>query len=307
MRVLFVSSGNSKNGISPIVDNQKQSLIKKGIDIDTFVINGGGIKGYLKSIFKLRRFIRNNKYDIIHAHYSLSGIVTALSGHKNVIVSLMGSDVKENKKNSLMKLFSKHFWKGTIVKSERMKLHLGVSKVHIIPNGVDFSRFSDKNHTESLNKLGWDKSKKHILFPADPKRPEKDFNLAEKVFKNLEYNNCELHTIVNIPNQDMPYYYTAADLVLFTSKREGSPNVIKEAMACSCPIITTDVGDVRDTIKNTNYCYICSRNHYEIRSKVDYIISQKRVRTNGNDNIKHLNETVIADKIITIYNSLLQE
>lgn len=300
MRVLFVSSGNSKNGISPIVDNQKQSLVKKGIDIDTFVINGGGIKGYLKSIFRLRRFIRNNKYDIVHAHYSLSGIVAAFSGHKNVIVSLMGSDVKENKKNSLMKLFSKYFWKGTIVKSERMKSHLGVDKTYIIPNGVDFDKFYNRGQVESLKRLGWNPNKKHILFPANPNRPEKDFNKAEHIFKLIKDNNSELHTIIDVPNNEMPYYYSAADLVLFTSKREGSPNVIKEAMACCCPIVTTNVGDVETTIKDTIHCSI-SNNTETLTNSVRKLLTSK-VNTNGREIISFLDESIIADKIISIYN-----
>ena len=94
MKLLFVSSGNSKNGISTIIKNQGVSLKNQDIELDFFTIEGKGIKGYLKSIPYLKKQLKENKYDIVHAHYSLSAFTASLAGAKPLIVSLMGSDVK---------------------------------------------------------------------------------------------------------------------------------------------------------------------------------------------------------------------
>jgi hypothetical protein len=96
MKVLFVSSGNSEFGISPIVKNQGESLKQNGIDLDYFTIKGKGIKGYLKNIPILKKYLKYHNYDIIHAHYSLLAIVATLSGAKPLVVSLMGSDIYGN-------------------------------------------------------------------------------------------------------------------------------------------------------------------------------------------------------------------
>lgn len=96
MKVLFVSSGNSEFGISPIIKNQGESLKQNGIDLYYFTIKGKGIKGYLKNIPILKKYLKNHNYDIIHAHYSLSAIVATLSGAKPLVVSLMGSDIYGN-------------------------------------------------------------------------------------------------------------------------------------------------------------------------------------------------------------------
>ena len=80
MKVLFVCSGNSDNGLNVIIENQGLSLIKEGVLLDYFTIKGKGIKSYVKYIFKLHHHIRNNSYDIIHAHYSFSAIVALLAG-----------------------------------------------------------------------------------------------------------------------------------------------------------------------------------------------------------------------------------
>ena len=110
MTILFISSGNSGK-ISPIVKAQADSLIKKGVAIDFFLIKGKGLTGYLKSIFILRKFIKKNNYDLYHAHYSLSAFVATLAGCKPLVVSLMGSDVKKD--NLMATSNSKCLYKNT--------------------------------------------------------------------------------------------------------------------------------------------------------------------------------------------------
>ena len=94
MNILFISSRNTKNGISPIIKNQGESLKTQNVKIDYFTIEGKGISGYFKSILTLKKHLKKQKYDIFHAHYSLSGFAATLSGCRPLIVSLMGSDVK---------------------------------------------------------------------------------------------------------------------------------------------------------------------------------------------------------------------
>ena len=108
MKILFVSSGNSENGVSPIVKAQAESLIKQGIEINFFTIKGRGVKGYLSNIKPLGRFIKQIQPDLIHAHYSLTAFTVSLVKRKPLVVSLMGSDVKSsNKYKFLIKLFVK--------------------------------------------------------------------------------------------------------------------------------------------------------------------------------------------------------
>ena len=122
MKILFVASGNSISGISPIVKAQADSLIKQGMELYFFTIRDKGIKGYLSYLQPLKKRINQLKPDIIHAHYSLTAFVTSLASKKPIIVSLMGSDVKSaNKYKPLIRLFSNYVWGVTIVKSRDMK------------------------------------------------------------------------------------------------------------------------------------------------------------------------------------------
>lgn len=305
MEVLFVSSGNAKNGISPIVLNQGNSLIKLGHHVSFFTIKGKGIKGYLKHIFILRKFLRQDSYDIIHAHYSLSAAVAALAGGKPLIVSLMGSDVKASFLfRYFIKILNFFFWKKIIVKSEDLKISCGIKTATVLPNGVDFNKFKPFSRKEALDITGWTSNKEHVLFAANPERKEKNYQLAQSAFKLLHHQNVELHTLIDIPNIKMPAYFNAANVILLTSLWEGSPNVIKEAMACNCKIVAVNVGDIKEIMGNISGCYVTNFNKIEIADKIDKALQDSK-KTEGRIHIAYLNSEIIAQKLISIYKEAL--
>lgn len=304
MKILFVSSGNTKNGISPIIKNQGESLKKEGLELEYFTIQGKGLKGYLKSISKLREHLKENIYDIVHAHYWLSAIVTSLAGAKPMVVSLMGDDVKAKRWFRWIIYFFHHLsWSKTIVKSKDMYDSFGQKDVAIVPNGVDMSRFKSIDKNVALKETGWSRTKRHILFTSNPKRIEKNFKLAQDAFNLLEDDSLELHYLMNIENEKIPYYYNASDVVILTSLWEGSPNAIKEAMACSVPIVSTDVGDVRSVISKTDGCYLSSFDAKEFASNIKKALAFGK-RTTGKEDIAYIKSEVIAKKIINIYKDI---
>jgi len=310
LKVLFVSSGNSpeisdENGVLPLTKNQGESLRDNGVDIDYFTIKGKGLKGYFKNILLLNRYIHEGNYDLIHAHYSLSGIVASLASNKPVVVSLMGSDIKTC---IFIKFAIRYFcnlrFKATIVKSQRMKNDLGIPKAHVIPNGVDLKKFKFIEKEFARRKVGFSINKKHIIFVASTSQSVKNFPLAKKAYKLLNNTKIELNLVSFVDKDEMPYYMNAADVLLLTSFWEGSPNVIKEAMACNLPIVSTDVGDVREIISDTIGCYITSYEPEDVANKLKRAISFGE-KTNGRENIRHLDVNIIAKEIDKIYHNSL--
>lgn len=309
MKVLFVSSGNIKKfGISPIVVNQGVSIEKKGVSLDHYGLKGRGIINYIKSILKLRKHLLNNNYDIIHSHYSLSGIAASLASKNTpVVASLMGSDIAVNFLwRYVIKYFYRFKWAKTIVKSEKMKTQLSLSEAVVIPNGVDFDKFCIIDKSTSRKIVNFKPNKQYVIFVADPERDEKNFSLAKAAVDLLADDNIELFVVFGENGVDhdlIPFYMNATDVLLLTSKREGSPNVIKEAMACNCPIVSTDVGDVRNVINDTRYCHVTSFNAIEISQQIKKFLRTSK-KTNGREQIWYLDSNRIADKIISIYNTL---
>jgi len=313
MIVLFIASGNSSNGISPIVRAQGKSLQRVGVDVTYFPILGKGLKGYLKNVHPLERHIKKNKYDIIHAHYSLSALVASLAGCRPLVVSLMGSDIRLGFIFSYaVKISAFCLWDALIVKSADMLNHIGLKKSTIIPNGVDLAHFKPEDKKGAQGRLGWNRAKEHVLFAANPTIAVKNFELLENALVSMDNGDqMDCHVLGNIAHQDIPTHMNAADVVVLTSLREGSPNVVKEAMACNCPIVATDVGDVRWVVGDTPGCYVSSFDPADVADKLmqALMFAQLHGKTNGRDRIVSLglDSETVARKIMDVYNEALEK
>ncbi|HOY84103.1 MAG TPA: glycosyltransferase [Candidatus Syntrophosphaera sp.] len=305
MKVLFVCRGHGKARprISPITKAQARSLERAGLSVDIFPLRGNWIKAYLGSVLQLRSYIKKTKPDIVHGHYSLCGFTATLASPKPVIVSLMGSDVKQSGLLRLItKFFANHIWKVTIVKSQDIKLSLGLDSVFVLPNGVDLDMFKPMPRENCRRELGWPESNKIILFAADPKRNEKNFSLAKASCEKLDSHFVVLKVVHGVKQETMPVIINASDLLLLTSVWEGSPNVVKEAMACNIPVVSTNVGDVDALFGDTQGYFIAKPETDDVRRKVDACLAYPQ-KVNGRDRLISLNldASVIAAKLIDLY------
>ena len=302
VRVLFVYRAYGQNRHNPVVQNQIVSLIKQSVDIVEYQITSGGIQGYLKAIFGIYRTVRMTQPDLIHAHYSYSGFVSALLSWKlPFICSLMGSDVNKASKtsHSVLKWFIRYIWSETIVKSKNMYL----PGARVIPNGIDLKIFAPMNQRKAQEKCKWNKTLKHVLFVAtDPEAPVKNISLVYEVFDLLDAG-YELHVISNASMNELNIYYNAADVLLLTSFAEGSPNVVKEAMACNCPVLSTDVGDVKKLFDQSKNNKIISFNSHSIKNEI-IAITQSENRSDGRQYLEAVKEEYISGKIINIYKNI---
>jgi len=318
MKILFVSSGNSMGGISPIIKSQGESLIREGVDIDFFTIKSKGFKGYFKSISTLKNYIKNEDYSIIHAHYGLSAIVAFFAKKKEkIVVSFMGDDLvgandysgRVTKISRLIivinKFFAKYFFHYNIVKSKEMLDVLSLPNSMVISNGVDYKRFYEIEKKDARKYFDEGVDVKRVLFCSNPDRPEKNYKLAKEAVDLLEEKNIELKYLNGIEQDKLVYHYNAADCLLLTSFHEGSPNVVKEAMACNIPVVSTKVGDVNEVIGNTEGCYVTSFESKDVAHKLKMALAFNK-RTKGREDIRQLEESVVAQKIINIYNKILE-
>ena len=307
MKVLFVGSGNHGK-ISPILKSQGDSLASDGAEIDYFLIKGKGLKGYLRQMKPLKRYVKKNHFDVIHAHYSMSAFAVSLANVRPVVVSLMGSDVKATRLYKvLIRFFACFFhWKAIIVKSRDMYDDLQIKRALIVPNGVNLDLFRPMDKTTCRQSLGWDVGKKHVLFPANPSRLEKDFALAQQSVGLLD-KNMEIHVFEQVEHQKTPLYFNAADVVLLTSKWEGSPNVVKEALACCAPIVTTKVGDVKERTQGVDGCFVAqTRNPEELAGLLKKALTFEG-KTKGREKIimDGLDNRQVAKNLLSLYESII--
>jgi len=319
MNVLVVCSGNFHNGISPLVKEQVDSIIIKGVQVEIFSINKSGLSGYFSAIPRLRKKIKEIRPDLIHVHYGLSGLVTFLTFTKcRIIISFMGDDLigsvgKGNKYTFLSKilviinkLLARNYYDYSITKSKELNEILSkVKHKEILPNGVNFNVFYNQPFDLCREKLNISQEELIVLFAANPLRAEKNYLLANEAISLIGKKQLKLFTVFSEEQNMLNYCYNAADVLLLTSLHEGSPNVVKEAMACGCPIVSTRVGDVAEVMANTDGCYIADFNPESISRYVVKAIEFRRLhkKTNGRDRLIQLklDSVSVAEKLIVIY------
>ena len=304
MKVLFVSSGKAGD-VGHVVRNQGESLKNAGAAIDYLTIRSG-ISGYIRAIPIIRRTFREGGYDLVHAHYSLSAFSATLAGVRPLVVSLMGSDTYASLPvRSLLRVLCSKRWDSTIVKTVEMKTRLMLEKAVVLPNGVDLDRFVPVEKPEVRMRLNIPPEKKIILFVSAKNRPEKNLPLAMEAVRLLDDSSIEFIHLHDKKNDEVVWHLNAADLLLLTSKREGGVNVIKEAMACNCPIVSTDVGDVREVVGGTEGCFISGYDSRSIADRIRQALSFGG-KTEGRARIKDLglDAETVARRIIEIYESV---
>lgn len=316
-KVLFVASGNKKGAgvVSSFVQSQFDSLKAEGLDMVLFPVKGRGWRGYLKAVFALRKMVKRERPDIIHAHYSTCGFVASLAclgmrKRPKILVSILGSFPTRGAKWRRVRFAIQHLWDGALTKSERTRDQLGL-ELPVIPNGVNLDVFQLMDHAEARKKVGFEANCKYIIWCSNPERVEKNWPLAEAAVKQLQITNNKLQislvSVFNKTPQEVCTYMNAADCLLLTSDSEGSPNVIKEAMACNCPIVTTDVGDVRERLANLDGCYVVQSQEPRVKSQEVAEALEKALefgeRTEGRKRIieDRLDIKQIAKRIIEVY------
>ncbi len=310
MKVLFVSSAN-KMGISPNVRSQGEALKKHGVIVEYFGIKGKFLGGYPAAIFELRKEIRKYKPNVIHAHFSASGYVAFLAMSNPLVITLMGSDIMRFfwDRHILRFLYKIKPGFKLIVKSKEMNRIIDIADVSILPNGIDLDVFNPLSKIDSIKKLGWDINNTHVLFASSPTRLEKNYDLAVNAVNLLNTSNIQFHHLSGVKHNEVPTILNASDVILLTSFREGSPNIVKEAMACNRPVVATKVGDVEWLFGSEPGYFITDFNPENVAEKLLDAISysKENEKTQGRNRIitLGLDSDSFAGKIIEIYRSSL--
>lgn len=307
MRVLIVASYN-KNRFAPFVVEQTESLQQAGCNIEWFGVRGRGFAGYLQEIPRLRKMIRKYQPDIIHAHYGLSSLLANLATRKVPIVSTYhGSDINLPKIRPLSKMAMRLSAWNIFVSKRNMELVGAIEgkKCSLLPCGVVLSDGQLQTREEARKALGWNTDAKKVLFAGAFDNTVKDPELAKQAVALLD--ETELIELKGYSREEVNRLMCAANCLLMTSKTEGSPQVIKEAIACGCPIVSVDVGDVAERTTGIDGCYIVSsREPEELASALTKALVFKG-KTHGRDRIIELGLTneQVACRMMKIYEDII--
>jgi glycosyltransferase involved in cell wall biosynthesis len=321
IRVLMVTSewpSHAHPYLAPHIVQQVDSLRSEGLDVTVFSFHGGKKPmNYLKAWFGIRKQYRMSRFDVLHAQFGQSGLL-ALPCRVPLVVTFHGSDLQGFLRPSgqpalsgfILRAVSRFvglFATRVIIVSERQRklLPSGVA-AEVIPCGVDLNLFKPMSRADARRRLGLPLKKKLILFAANPFNPIKRYDLGEQAITLLRQRfDVDLVPVFDRPHKTVPLYMNACDVLLVTSKHEGSPSIVKEALACDLPIVSVDVGDVRERIARVKGCVLCDDDSPETISQGVAQVLKNGGRVFGRETVTDLERSLIARRIIDIYQSVV--
>ncbi len=306
MRILIVGSFN-RNRFAPFIQEQAEALQAAGCEIAFYGLQGKGLQGYLKNLPAIKRKIKAFQPDVVHAHYGLSGLLANLQRQVPVVTTYHGSDINEPKNLPFSKLSMRLSAWNVFVSKKTLGIARPKRNYALLPCGVDLYDLQLTEKQEARRQMHWDEAKRYVLFSGAFDNSVKNAPLA-KASVALVNNDVELLELKGYSREEVTLLMCAVDAFLMTSVSEGSPQVIKEALACGCPIVSVDVGDVKERIEGVEGCFVsATRDSQELAVLLQRAIAFQG-KTQGREKLKRdgLDNTKVAQQLLEIYEKVLR-
>ena len=308
MKILIVASTNSGK-FSPFVMEQSEALKKDGCILDYFGIKGKGFRGYLSNRNAFLQKIRQFKPDIVHAHFGLSGLLAVLQNEVPVVITFHNGETHTFLANTLSSIAATRAKYVVYVAEHIRKLSFYKAKRYsIIPCGINLPDCNLVPFEEARESLGFAKDKKYILIGGAFDNLRKNYPLLKEAISLLPYKDDVICLeMKGLSRAECILRMCACDLFALPTKSEGSPQALKEAMACNCPIIATDVADIKHLLGDIEGHYICGFEAENVAKQIEKAF-EFRKRTNARKRVIDLGLTndLVAKKLISIYDEVLR-
>jgi glycosyltransferase involved in cell wall biosynthesis len=302
---MYPSRKHPESGV--FVEQQVESLRREGVDVDVLHVDVRKSKAlYLWSFIPLQKRALTRRYDLVHAHYVFAGVVARSQFRYPVVLTHHGEEALHGWQAPLCRLMSRLVDR-TIVVTEPIRRSVGVESAAVIPCGVDFDVFKPMDKHGARERLGLAAGRKLVLFVGDYPKRVKRFDVVEGAMERLKSGgvDAELVVVCAQPYERVPIYMNACDVLVLASDREGSPQVVKEAMACNLPVVSVDVGDVADVLSGVRGCHLSPRDPASIAEKLALVL-ERCERTDGREKTRRYELSSIAKRIVKVYEEVLE-
>jgi glycosyltransferase involved in cell wall biosynthesis len=308
LKVLFVTNmypDGENPGSGAFVRQQADHLQKAGHHVDVLHIESKKSRlKYLTSPMEVFARTRTGAYDVVHAHYGLSGFPALFRYKTPLVVTLHGSDALIGHIQPMISKAVCSFADAVIVVSKGISTRIAGD---IIPCGIDLETFRPRDRAAARNRLGLPLQGKVVLFPFDPLRKVKRYELARAAVDALRDPDIQILTVCGKRNEDMPWYYSAADVMVLCSASEGSPTSVKEALACNVPVVSTDVGDVREIMAGIDGCEICGDNTESLGQGLKHVLGKQNEKTfDGRSSMLRYDQSRVVAAVVKVYQRVIR-
>jgi glycosyltransferase involved in cell wall biosynthesis len=321
MRVLMVTTEWPRVpwGTAQFVARQAAFLRAAGIEVEVFQFYGHrNPLNYARAWLDVQRLLTRERFDLVHAQFGQSALL-ALPKRVPLVVTFRGDDLQgilgdQNGRVTLagrvLRRFCRlaaHLADAVIVVSAHMQPFVQNGKpIHIVPSGLDLELFRPQPQGPARARLGLPAGQRLVLFVGNPKLARKRYALAQQAVELLPATaRARLVVGWEVPHKQIPEYMAACDALIFTSSQEGSPNAVKEALACDLPVVSVPVGDVAERIQGIAGCELCADDQPETIAAALARVLARGGRIDGRSAVGQLDEHLLTQKVVGIYHAVL--
>ena len=321
--VLVISNHFEAKRNSPhagiFVDRQITSLKQVGVRVSTFDIGTSHSPIHIfRKWLELHRRVRQLGPDLVHGQYgTIVGFLAAFAG-RPAVISFCGGDLMAGASVPTYRLYTGFLLSNVaamrarklICKSQELReaLWWRRERAVLIPNGIDLELFSPGSRELARQHLEWDQESEIVLLNVGHEPKRKGLDLAQQAMRVVRARlpKAQLCVISDVQPDVMPVYYRAADALVCASTMEGSPNVVKEALACNLPVVSTPVGDVEERLAGVQPSAVVPRDAEAIAEALVQILRERK-RSNGREHVMHLGQDQVAQRVLGVYRAVLEE
>ncbi|HEY2371517.1 MAG TPA: glycosyltransferase [Gaiellaceae bacterium] len=261
MRVLIVTNmypTPTEPAFGSFVKDQADDLRSLGLDVEEVAFDGRARSTeYGRAVGVVRRTLSAGRFDIVHAHYGLSGAVAALARPRVPLVTTFHGDDYQGPAWQRWISIAVARRSAAIMVSERGRRRLFTRHAAVIPMGVDTKLFTPVEQADARRRLGWDEEGHYALLAGARRNPVKGAALFDAAVEHVP----ELRgvTLEGFSRADVAFALNAADVLVVASTREGSPVTVRESLACTTPVVAVPVGDVPTVLAGLPGCAVVAR------------------------------------------------
>jgi glycosyltransferase involved in cell wall biosynthesis len=321
VRFLYVIPGEPEGWLMIFSRREAAAIGALGVEGRVFFLRSRtSIRALWREWRRLRRELGEFRPDLVHAGFgTVTALFVALGTARPLVVTFGGNDLLPNPdvgrlRSGLGRLCSQlaafRARRIICVSAElRERLWWRQDRAEVIPQGVDLDLFRPRERDAARRELGWGLGERVVLFNAGLQPRRKRLDLAEEAVARARPRLGALRLVVtrcDVPPERMPLLMSAADCLLVTSESEGSPNVVKEALACDLPVVSVDVGDVRERLDGVHPSHLVARDPAALAGALCDLLARPR-RSNGREHARPLSLRLVAERVLHVYREAAPE
>jgi glycosyltransferase involved in cell wall biosynthesis len=323
MRILFVSPGELTGSHLPFVRREAHALRNAGHQVDVFGFDNSRYAPahLVDQVLRLKAEIRRLRPDVVHAQFGKVNALAAAcaaAGLAPLAITFRGTDINRNTRYSGLRSalgvaasqVAAFFAGGIVCVSGEIRDKVWARRLRrslVLPTGVDLKAFVPGDRAAARARLGLGQDERIVLFNSGRNPAVKDPELAAEAVEDARRRVDNLRLVVldgSAPPEEIPHYMNAADCLLVTSKTEGSPTVVQEAMACNLPVVSVDVGDVRERLAGVSGCAVVARCPLALGAALAGVLRAPR-RSDGREHAAELGVDAITARLAGFYRDIL--